>query len=116
MMPSRIREASKVIGYFSHSRGDVFCDGDACIIAGSEESMKTYLQAMHKGNERDVIRKTRFGEILEGLRRGGAYAFDKESYKRFLTLAKLNGMKDLPGQEVFAELESAMHFIRIQMV
>jgi hypothetical protein len=50
------------------------------------------------------------------LRRGGAYAFDEESYKRFLPLAHLNGMKDLPAKEVFAEPASAMHFIRIQIV
>jgi hypothetical protein len=59
--------------------------------------------------------KTRFVEIVEGLRRGGAYAFDEESYQRFFHLAKLNGI-NIPVNEVFTESASAMHFIRIQMV
>jgi hypothetical protein len=116
MIPTYIKEASKVIGYFSHTSSDVFCDGDACIIAGSEELMRTYLQKLGSGSERDVIRKTRFGEIVEGLRRGGAYAFDEESYKRFLHLANMNKISDLPAKEVFEKPASAMHFIRIQMV
>jgi hypothetical protein len=58
MIPTAIKEASKVIGYFSHTSSAVFCEGNACIIAGSEELMKTYLQKMRSGTERDVIKKT----------------------------------------------------------
>lgn len=116
MIPRHIKEVSKVVGYFSHTSGNVFCDGDACIIAGTEERMKFYLQRMPGSSERDVIKKTRFGEIIEGLRRGGAYAFDEESYKRFLHLATLNGVKDLPGKEFFAEPVEPLNFIRIQVI
>ncbi len=36
----------KVIGYFAYHRGgEVICDGDSCIIAGSEEKMKAYIAA-----------------------------------------------------------------------
>ncbi len=35
-----------------------------------------------------IIRKTRFGEIVQGLTAGGAYGFDQESYSRFLPLAR----------------------------
>lgn len=115
-MTLALKESSKVIGYFSHTSSTVFCEGDACIIAGSEELMRLYLQKAPGGAKRDVIKKTRWGEILEGLRRGGAYAFDEESYKRFLHLANLNGMKDLSAKEVFVEPTSALHFIRIQIV
>jgi hypothetical protein len=38
------------------------------------------------------VRKTRFGEIWRGLRLGAAYAFDAESYARFLPLGRAAGM------------------------
>ena len=38
------------------------------------------------------IIKTRFGEILSGMSLGAAYAFDAESYGRFLPLARQAGM------------------------
>ena len=78
--------------------------------------MKFYLQRMPSGSERDVIKKTRFGEIIEGLRRGGAYTFDEETYKRFFPLVTLNGIKDLPGKAFFAEPVEPLSFIRIQVI
>lgn len=118
MIPVYIKEASKIIGYFSYTAaGNVSCDGDACIIAGSEELIKQYLEKMPKSSQRDIIKKTRFGEIIEGLRRGGEYAFDEESYKRFLHFAKMNKMTDLPEGDVFSGLasEEDMRFVRIQI-
>jgi len=79
--------------------------------------METYLsKRLPESNERDLIKKTRFGEIVEGLRRGGAYAFDEEAYKRFSHHAKNNGMDVLPAKEAFSGLSVEMHFIRIQML
>jgi len=44
MIPNRIKGVSKVIGYFSYTDGgNVFCDGDACVISGTSEGMATYL-------------------------------------------------------------------------
>jgi len=86
-----------IIGYFAaSSRGDVVCDGPACIIAGSYKTMKGYL-AKSKTKPPGTIKiiktiKTRFGEILSGMRLGAAYAFDAESYDRFLPLARAEGM------------------------
>ena len=117
MIPAHIDGATKVIGYFAYNSRNALCDGDACIIAGSEEKIKSHLEKVSKINEKDIIRKTRFGEIIEGLKRGGAYAFDEESYGRFLHLAKINGMDNLPEPEVLSNTPSqSMDFIRIQIV
>jgi hypothetical protein len=83
---------SKVIGYFAYSSPQaVVCTGKACVISGSEEAMRAYLseQAMSK---RHTIRKTRFGEIMQGLSLGAAYAFDQQSYGRFLPLGRAAGL------------------------
>jgi hypothetical protein len=83
-----------IIGYFAAtSLGDVVCDGPACIIAGSYKTMKNYL-AISKAKPPGTIKiiKTRFGEILSGMRLGAAYSFDAESYGRFLPLAQEVGM------------------------
>jgi hypothetical protein len=100
-----------IIGYFAATnRGDVICDGPACIIAGSYKTMKDYL-AKSKTKPPGTVKiiKTRFGEILSGMRLGGAYSFDAESYGRFLPLAQEVGMNfgdvdftpDKPGDVQF---------------
>jgi len=100
-----------IIGYFAATnRGDVICDGPACIIAGSYKTMKDYL-AKSKTKPPGTVKiiKTRFGEILSGMRLGGAYSFDSESYGRFLPLAQEVGMNfgdvdftpDKPGDVQF---------------
>lgn len=113
-----VKEASKVVGYFSYTNsGVVFCDGDACVIAGSEELMESYLHKLSDGgSNRDIIKKTRFGEIMNGMKRGGAYAFDKESYDKFLSFAKLNEIDGLPDNNGFLDKsEVELNFIRIQL-
>lgn len=117
-IPRQLKEGSKVIGYFSYTNaGQVFCDGDACVIAGSSEAMKSYLERMPPNSDgRDMIKKTRFGEITNGLGQGGAYAFDEEAYSRFSRHAKNNGMEGLSTKEVFSEFSEAVPFIRIQML
>lgn len=86
---------TKVIGYFAYSSpGQVVCSDSACVIAGSEVAMRRYLIELDPDHQTDaIIRKTRFGQILQGLRLGGAYAFDSESYSRFYALARLEGLK-----------------------
>jgi hypothetical protein len=83
---------SKVIGYFAYSSPQaVVCTGKACVISGSEQVMRTYLSEQD-GARRHTIRKTRFGEIMHGLSLGAAYAFDEESYGRFLPLGREAGL------------------------
>ena len=115
-IPKHIKGGSKVIGYFSYTHAKhVTCDGDACIIAGSSEAMKGYLEKQSSvDDEKDFIKKTRFSEIVEGLRGGGAYALDEEAYRRFFLHAKNNSMDCPLPDEFFLEPSATMHFIRIQ--
>lgn len=115
-----MQQSDKVIGYFSYTNsGEVTCDGDTCVIAGSEELMKTYISRKSCGDNKDIIKKTRFGEIINGMNKGVAYAFDDEAFARFLSIAKLNKLRGLPedcsvpsGQE---HPQEGIHFIRIQL-
>ena len=87
---------SKVIGYYAHNtkEGTVLTDGKAMVVAGSEDSLKSYMGDISDAAEirRFKIKKTRFGDIMNGMSMGGEYAFDKESYGRFLPLSKKAGL------------------------
>ena len=55
--------------------------------------MTDYLRGIDPGGRTSyTVRKTRFGEILQGMRLSGAYAFDSESYARFYPLARIEGL------------------------
>ena len=85
--------STKVIGYFSQrSSTDLYCDGEALVVAGSHATMKRMLSIAGVA-ERNVysIKKARFCDVAAGLERGGAYAFDEEAYGRFAPLAKAQG-------------------------
>jgi hypothetical protein len=112
---SSARDA-KVIGYFAYtSPSEVVCDGDACVIAGSEASMKAYLVALGSGQPTShTIGKTRFGEIImRGVRLGAAYAFDEGAYNRFYPLAKREGLS--LGPEDFSPTATGRHFVKVQV-
>lgn len=116
-MSKQAKVSQKIVGYFSYTNaGQVFCDGDACIIASSKAKMKHYLEYLPTGNDRDIIKKTRFGEVLEGLRQGGAYAFDKKAYVLFVEYAKKNKISLPPWTEPATMSPKAVHFIRIQLL
>ena len=101
---------SKVIGYFAvHPPQDVLCDGDACIIAGTQSLMNKYIKSLAEPDTVFQKRKTRLGEILEGISRGGAYAFDKESYKAFYPLANKHGFN--LKNENFSPTDTGHHFV-----
>jgi len=84
---------TKVIGYFAYaSPTQVVCTGDACVISESERSMREYILEIDPENvNKRTIKKTRFGEIVKGIRLGAAYAFDEESYRKFYPLAIQEG-------------------------
>lgn len=108
----------KVIGYFAFaSPTEVVCTGDAgdaCVISGSAQAMKTFLTEIDLDvQKRRTIKKTRFGEILRGLKLGAAYAFDEESYKRFYPLARQEGL--LVAEANFDEIKSkGFRFFTVQ--
>ena len=79
---------SKVMGYFAYrSQTEVICDGDACVISGSEQDLVNYIKFISpKFLKKTTIKKTRFGEIIKGIKLGAAYAFDEQSYNRFYPL------------------------------
>lgn len=105
---------SKVIGYFAFSSlTAVICEGDACVISGSEQRMKDYVaSATLESSQSNTIKKTRFGEIIKGMEMGAPYAFDEESYNRFYPLANKIGL-DLK-EEDFSETETGFHFVVIR--
>lgn len=105
---------TKVIGVFALVPPmSVFCDADACIIAGSELSMKKYLSSKPDASIKFQIKRTRFGEILQGLNMGGAYAFDQESYNRFYPLANKYGF-NLKEENFSVPTETGRHFVVIR--
>jgi hypothetical protein len=103
----------KVIGYFAISaQQDILCDGDACIIAGTQSALNSYIRSLAEPGVEFDNRKTRFSEILEGMERGGAYAFDERAYKLFYPLANQHGLKLKPQR--FPQTESGMHFVVVR--
>ena len=106
---------AKVIGYFAYaSPSEVVCDGDACIVAGSDAGLKAYVSELGLGSAiNHTLKKTRFGEIMRGIRLGAAYAFDETAYNRFYPLAKRQGL-DL-GPEDFPPTATGRHFVRVQL-
>jgi hypothetical protein len=87
----------KVIGYFAFaSPTEVVCtgdQGDACVISGSVRAMKAFLKEIDPDEQKGhTVKKTRFGEILRGLKLGAAYGFDEESYRKFYPLARQEGL------------------------
>ena len=109
----------KVIGYFAFaSPTEVVCTGDAgdaCVISGSVRAMKAFLSKIDPdGQKGHTVKKTRFGEILRGLKLGASYGFDKESYKKFYPLALKEG---IPVSEAnFEEMKSkGFRFFTVQL-
>jgi hypothetical protein len=88
---------SRVIGYFAYAPPSaVVCIGKACLVAGSETTMRDYIkESMPDSWQRNVIKKVRFGSVIHGMNLCGAYAFDEEAYGRYYVLAKEEGLPAL---------------------
>ena len=107
----------KVIGYFAYRlKGMAVCDGDACVIAGTEEKMREYISKMGSNEvSKYTIKKTRFGEIMTGIKLGAAYCFDEEAYNVFYPLAQKQGL-DIGAEDFSGESPTGMHFVRVQII
>ena len=84
----------KVIGYFAIRKGsaNMLCDGEALVIAGSAQLMTRYISKLAEDSvSKYKVKKTRYDEILHGMRLGGVYTFDKVAYSKFLSLLKSEG-------------------------
>ncbi|TYT74384.1 hypothetical protein [Desulfobotulus mexicanus] len=106
----------KVIGYFAFaSPTEVVCTDNACVISGSVGTMKAFLKEFDpEGLQKHTIKKTLFGEILNGLKLGAAYAFDEESYKKFYPLARQEGLN--VAEANFEEMKSKnFRFFTVQL-
>lgn len=72
----------------------MICDGDSCIVAGSERKMNEYIKAFSNSpSTRYQITKARYGHVMKGMKLAAAYSFDEESYSRFHLLACEDGMQ-----------------------
>jgi hypothetical protein len=103
----------KVIGFFAYrERSQVISvEKDACLIAGSDEAMRQYIRDLTGMlPDKFTIRKTRLGEILDGVSAGAAYAFDEEAYSRFLPLARGAGLPAAEADFEKARLEGRQFF------
>ncbi len=101
---------SKIIGYFAFSSPtEVICDGDACVISGSEQDMRNYIKsALPESLKKTTIKKTRFGEVISA-----PYAFDELSYNRFYPLANRIGF-NLKEEDFSDDTETGRHFVIIR--
>ena len=107
---------TKVIGYFAYaSSSEVVCDGDACIIAGSEADLRRYLSELAAGEGTQyTLKKKRFSEVTRGMRLGAAYAFDETAYNRLYPLANGEGF-DLGPEDFSGPSPTGRHFVRVQV-
>lgn len=108
---------SKVIGYFAFSSPtEVICEVDACVISGSEQSMRNYIVSTSSGSSQSTpMRKTRFDEITIGMKMRALYAFDEQSYNRFYLFANKIGL-NLKEEEFFRRNGNRTPFYRDKVV
>jgi len=90
------QDLDEVIGVFAFNEktANVFCNEEACIIAGSKGKMKKYIREAPGIDPNSVprIKKTTFAEIKQGIMMGAVYDFDEEAFERFKQVAAKDGL------------------------
>ena len=112
---------TKVLGYVAVKVGTiiVLCDGDSCIVAGSEKKMKEYIKSLSVDrNAKYQISEARYGHVLKAMKLGGVYSFDQESYSRFYPLAFEDGIElvDFPLDNQERPDGRAISLMRVQWI
>jgi hypothetical protein len=90
---------NKIVGYFAYSLdNEVFCSNSACVITSNEVSIQDMI-----GNQAEdkkfYTKKTKFKEVLSGLKQGGEYAFDEESFDILNNIILKNEIPPLRDRE-----------------
>lgn len=92
--PDNVKSIEQIYKEHENKKLEVFCDEDACIIAGSEKKIREYISKMKEDNISNyTIKKTRFYEIMNGIKYGAAYCFDEEAHNRFYPIAHNEGLE-----------------------
>jgi len=104
-----------VVGYFAAAGMNAVCDGDACVIADTEATMRRLIEQRtgHGDAARYHIRKTTLAEVARGLRLGAAYAFEPAAYQRFRPLAERTGLPVGPERSQSPQ-PGGLHLVRVQ--
>jgi hypothetical protein len=104
------------IGYVAGSGMIMICDGDACIVAGSQEKMRQIVERIHGPSASQyTIQATTFEHIRQCMQFfGAAYCFDEEAYGRFLGPAQRCGIP-VTEQDFSDPGPLGMHFVRVQL-
>ena len=114
--------SNKVLGYVAFATGDrmnMLCDGDACIIAFSKAATEKHIRSLAPDDAAPyTIRKARYGDVLEALKLGAAYAFDAQSFSRFKPLAEddLPPIQELSNDRDPPPDDEAVPLIRVQCI
>ena len=97
----KLKGGHKGIGCVAFNEtGGSFCNGEICIIAGSEILMNQYLaRRIHPENPSKYnVRKIKLTEIYDAINNGYPFAFDTKSFKRIEPLLCLNNITSALGK------------------
>lgn len=110
-------DEAKVIGYVAYASPiELVCDGDACVVAGSDADLRAYITELAPaGGITHTLKKTRFGEIMRGMSLGASYAFDEIAYNRFYPLARREGYDFGPEDFSATGPGKGVHLVRVQL-
>ena len=76
--------------------------------------MRNYIKSVStESSNRTTIKKTKFGEIINGTKMGASYAFDEQSYNRFYPLANRMDI-NLKEEDFSDKTETGHHLVIIR--
>jgi hypothetical protein len=108
----RRRPADDAIGYVARYGMTMVCDGDACVVAGSEAAMIAIL-SFHQRDPAEYAIEPAYGwQLLQAIALGAAYALDEQAYRRFLPAAQQAGLP-LAEEDFSDPGPTGIHLVRI---